>query len=89
MVGLEETFKDQAQPPCYELGHLSLDQVVQSPIRFDLEHLQGWGIYSFSGQPVPAPHHTHYKNFLLDVQSEPILFSLKLFTLVLSLQAVC
>jgi len=28
-----------------------LDQVAQDPIYPGLEHLQGWGIYSFSGSP--------------------------------------
>jgi len=27
-----------------------------------LEHLQGWGIHSFSEQPVPVPHHRLSKN---------------------------
>jgi len=31
------------QPPCSEQGHLQLDQVVQSPVRPDLECFQGWG----------------------------------------------
>jgi len=40
------------QPP-----HL-LDQVAQGPIQPGLEHLQGRGIHSLSGQPVPTPHHS-------------------------------
>ena len=32
-------------------------QAAQGPIQPGLEHLQGWGIHSLSGQPVPAPHH--------------------------------
>lgn len=27
------------------------------PIQLSLELLQGWGMHSFSGQPVSAPHH--------------------------------
>jgi len=48
---LEGTFKGHlVQPhPCNEQGHLHLDQVAQSPILFDLEYLQGWGIYHLSG----------------------------------------
>ena len=54
--GLEGTFKDPpVQPPCQGQGHLPLDQVAQSPVQADLEHLQGWGIHSFSGQPMPVP----------------------------------
>jgi len=30
---------------------------AQGPIQSGLEHLQGWDIHSFSGQPVPVPHH--------------------------------
>jgi len=38
---LEETFKDHlVQSPCHEQGHLSLDQVVQSPIQPELEQFQ-------------------------------------------------
>jgi len=49
------TFLPQAGPPA---SHLILDQAVQNPIQPSLEHLQGWGIHSLSGQPVPAPHHS-------------------------------
>jgi len=37
---------------------LILDQAAQGPIQPGCEHLQGWGIHSLSGQPVPAPHHS-------------------------------
>ena len=63
--GLEGTLKDHlVQPSSYEQGHLSLDQVVQSPIQWDLEHFQEWGIYNFTGQAVPVSHHPHDKIFL-------------------------
>ncbi|KAK4807231.1 LOW QUALITY PROTEIN: hypothetical protein QYF61_024351 [Mycteria americana] len=40
--GLEGTLKGHlVHPPCNEQGHLSLDQVAQSPIQADLECLQG------------------------------------------------
>jgi len=39
------------QPLCHEQGHLPLDQVAQSSIQPGLEHCQGGGIHSFSGQP--------------------------------------
>ena len=32
-----------------------------SPVRPDLESLQGQGIHHLSGQPVPVPHHPSYK----------------------------
>jgi len=46
------------------LGHLPLDQVAQSPVQPGLEHCQGGGIHSFSGQPVPVPHHPQSEEFL-------------------------
>jgi len=48
--GLEETFEVHlVQPSWHGQGHLPLDQVAQSSVPPDLEHLQGWGIHSFSG----------------------------------------
>jgi len=57
------------QPPC----HLSLDQVAQNPIQPGLEHFQGGGIHSFSGQPVPVPYQPHSeesveRSSLLEIQ---------------------
>ena len=43
--------------PCHGHGCHTLDQAAQGPIQPSLEHLQGWGIHSFSGQIVPVPHH--------------------------------
>jgi len=57
--GLEGTLQIiKFQPPCHGQGHLPLDQVAQSPIQPGLEHCQGGDSHSFSGQPVPVPHHT-------------------------------
>lgn len=43
--------------PKYPLvkGHLPLDQAAQRPIQPSLEHLQGWGTHSSSGQTTPGP----------------------------------
>jgi len=53
------------QPPSYRQGpqppHLILDPAAQGPIQPGLEHLQGQSIHSLTGQPVPAPHHSHSK----------------------------
>jgi len=53
------------QPPCHRQGcqppDLILHPAAQGPIQPGLEHLQEWGIQSLSGQPVPAPHHSHSK----------------------------
>jgi len=63
--GLEGTLKTtKFQCPCHGQGHLPLDQVAKSLIQPGLEHCQGWGIHSFSGQPVPVPHHPHNKEFI-------------------------
>lgn len=42
-------------------------QTAQSPI----QHCQGRGIHSFSGQPLPRPHLPRSKDFLPSIQSEP------------------
>jgi len=42
------------QPPCYVQGHQPPDQAAQSHIQPGLECLQGWGIHSLLGQPVPV-----------------------------------
>ena len=63
--GLEATLKIiQFQSPCHEQGHLPLDQVAQSSIQPGLEHCQEGGSHSFSGQPVPVPHHPQGEEFL-------------------------
>jgi len=57
------------QTRCHRQGHqppdVALDQDAQGPIQPGLEHLQGWGIHSLSGQPVPASHHLHGKELSL------------------------
>jgi len=45
------------QPPCYVQGRQPPDQAAQSHIQPGLECLQGWGIHSLLGQPVPVRHH--------------------------------
>ena len=72
---MEGTLKIIAfQPSCHGQGHLPLDQVAQSPIQPGLETPpQGGGIHSFSGQPLPVPHHPYRKEFLPSVQSKSTL----------------
>jgi len=65
-VGLERTFKDQLICSPWP-GHrhlLSILRVVPSPIQPGLEHLQGGGSHSCSGQPGPGPQHPQSKEFL-------------------------
>jgi len=65
---LEGTLKIiQFQLPCHGQGHLPLEQVAQSPIQPGLEHCQGGGSHSFSGQQVPVPHHPVSKECLSSV----------------------
>ena len=45
------------QPPCYVQGYQPADQAAQSHIQPGIECLQGWGIHSLLGQPVPVRHH--------------------------------
>ena len=45
------------QPPCYVQGRQPPDQAAQSHIQPGLECLQGWGIHSLLGQPVPVCRH--------------------------------
>ena len=79
--GLEGTLKIiWFQPPCHEQGNLPPDQVAQSSIQPGLEHCQGGGSHSFSGQPVPVPHHPHSKEFLLYISSKSTVFQFKAIT---------
>ena len=61
-----------SNPPCHMQGHqplyLTLDQAAQGLIQPGPEHLQGRGIHKLSGQPVPAPHHSHSKELPHDIQ---------------------
>ena len=43
--------------PCCVQGHQPADQAAQRHIWPGLECLQGWGIHSLLGQPVPVRHH--------------------------------
>ena len=43
--------------PCFVQGRQSAAQAAQSHIQPGLECLQGWGIHSLLGQPVPVPQH--------------------------------
>ena len=65
VVRIGRVLTDHLVPtPCHGQGHLPPDQVAQSPVQPGLEHFQGAGSHSFSGQPGPGPHHPHNKEFL-------------------------
>ena len=61
----------------HQLPHLILDQAAQGSIQPGLEHLKGWGIHNLSGQPVPAPHHSHSKVLPPAIQPKSSLLQLK------------
>ena len=54
------TYLPQAGPPT---STFSARPDCLEPQPTSLEQLQGWGIHSFSGQSVPAPHHFQPKPF--------------------------
>jgi len=57
--------------PCYVQGLQPADQAAQSHIHPGLECLQGWGIRSLSGHPLPVHHHPQSLSILsrlLDVK---------------------
>jgi len=41
------------------------------------EHLQGWGLHHFPGQPVPMPDHSCSKEIFPNIQSKPPLAQLE------------
>jgi len=68
MVGVKRKLKHHLVPsPCHGQGHLPPDQVAQSPLQPGLDHLHGWSIHSFCGQPVPVPHHRLSKEFIPNI----------------------
>jgi len=78
MVSTGRNFKrSSSSTPCHGQGDLSLDQETQNAIQPNLEHLQGWHIHNFFGQPVLVFHHPHCKKFLPCLQSKPTLFQFK------------
>jgi len=81
MVWAERDLIDRPVPlPCHGQGHLPPDQAAQSLVQPGLEDCQGGGSHSFSGQPVPGPHHPQSKEFLPYIQSKSPLFQFKAIT---------
>ena len=62
------------QPPCYVQGRQPADQAAQSHIQPGLECLQGWGIHSLLGQPVPVRHHPQSEKSLEVLLNPWVLF---------------
>ena len=71
-----------------ESQNLPLDQVAYSPIQPGLECLQGGGIHSLSGQPVPCLNNLTGENFSLISSLNLPSSNLKPFPLMLSLHAL-
>jgi len=67
---LEQALKIiQFKPFCLEQGCHPTDQAVHGSILSGLKHLQGWGIHTLSGKPIPVTlvshmtdRDTHYYN---------------------------
>jgi len=65
MVWVGRDLKGHLVPtPLTWAGTSSTRPVSQSSIQPGLEHRQGGGSHSFSGQPVPVPHHSHGEEIL-------------------------
>jgi len=63
----------QFQPlPQAEL--LPLSSASQGPVQPGLEYVQRWGTHSFSGQPVPVPHHPESKKIPPNIYPKSPLF---------------
>ena len=58
-------------PPCV------LNHIPKCHIYTFFEHLQGWGLHHFPGQPVPMPDHSFSKEIFPNVQSESPLTQLE------------
>ena len=72
MAWVEEDHNDDLVPtPCYVQGHQPADQAAQSHSQPGLECLQGWGIHSLLGQPVPACHHPLVEKLPANIQPKP------------------
>ena len=71
------SLSDGPHKPLVDSPGYSHGQIAQSPVQPDLEQFPWWGIHSFSGQPVPVPHHSHCKKFLPYVHFKHTLFQLK------------
>jgi len=59
------------QPPCHVQGRQPPDQAAQSHIQPGLECLQGWGIHSLLGLPVPVHHHPLDEKIPPHIQPKP------------------
>jgi len=64
MVWFGRDILDVVPTPCQGQGPLPPAQGSLSPIQPGLEHCQGGGSHSFSGQHGPGPQHPHGKEFL-------------------------
>jgi len=57
--------------PLYLLNH-----VLKSHIYTFFEHLLGWQLHHFPGQPVPMPDHSFSEELFPNIQSKPALMQL-------------
>jgi len=63
-VGLEGTLKIiQFQSTAMGTAVAHQLRLPMAPSNLAFHHIQGWDAHSFSGQPVPGPHHPTSKGF--------------------------
>ena len=68
MTCVETDTEDHITPtPWHEQSCQKLDQAAQHTMQTGPEYLQGWGIHTFSGQPVPVPHPPLNTEFLTNM----------------------
>ena len=58
-------------PPCL------LKHIPKCHIYTFFEHLKGWGLHHFLGQPISMPDHSFSKEIFLTIQSKPPLMQLE------------
>ena len=72
MAWVGRNFRDHPAPtPLPWAGLPPATPSCPVPTKPGPEHLQGWSIHTFSGQPVPVPHHPLSEEFPPDIQSKP------------------
>jgi len=89
MAWVEKDRNDhRVSTPCCGQGCKPPDQAAQSHIQPGLECLQGWGIHSLLGQPVPVCHPPLCEKLLPNIQPKPPLSQFKTILPVLSLSTL-
>ena len=70
-LGCKGAQRSPSSNPLLCAGHQPAAQAAQSHIQPGLGCLQGWGIHSLLGQPVPVPHHPLDEKLPPNIQPKP------------------